>query len=116
MLSLKLQLSSMFLPNRYERYKDQDDYVQERVIREETPSKPTAVLIGTSNIDGIMADKLSSEVNITKSTAYTLEETKEVISDLNSKPDVVILHSLTNDIKTYTPNEYAIHFNKMEGC
>jgi hypothetical protein len=39
---------------------------------------------------------LSSSVNVTKATAYTLDETHNIIDNTQVKPDVVITHALTN--------------------
>jgi hypothetical protein len=54
------------------------------------------LLIGTSNTEGIDEQKLSSSVNVTKVTAYTLDETHNVIDNTQVKPDVVITHALAN--------------------
>ena len=106
-LSLKTQLSSMFLT----KSTNSDVSKVERAASEERVGsvnhKPKALLIGTSNIKGIKEDKPSSDVDITKSIAYTLDETKEVIGNWTYKPDVVILHSLTNDVKSNNPEKCA---------
>ena len=69
------------------------------------PRKPTALLLGTSNINGIRPEKLSQYVDVTKVTAYTLDETRSKIETTETRPDVVLLHAFTNDIKTHTPEE-----------
>ena len=45
------------------------------------------------------------DVTTTKKIAYTLDATLKVVQDSDSdlQPDVVILHSLTNDIKSISP-------------
>jgi len=63
------------------------------------------LLFGTSNTNGIKAEKLSQSVEITKSTAFTLDQAAEQIPESQTKPDVVLLHALTNDIKNYTPEK-----------
>lgn len=73
---------------------------------------PMALLIGTSNVNGIKEDKLSSEVNVIKVTAFTLDETKNVINNSSCIPDVVVLHPLTNDIKNISPEKCA---EKLQG-
>ena len=70
-----------------------------------TKEKPTALLIGTSNTERIDEQKLSSSVNVAKVTAYTLDETHNVIDNTQVKPDVVIIHALTNDVNNLSPNE-----------
>ena len=69
------------------------------------PRKPTALLLGTSNINGIRPEKLSQYVDVTKETEYTLDETRSKIETTETRPDVVLLHAFTNDIKTHTPEE-----------
>lgn len=83
--------------------------------------KPTALLLGTSNLNGIKPDKLSTSVDISKSTAHTLEEAYSTIENYESKPDVVLLHALTNDIKDHSPEQCtevrrscSVNFLKME--
>ena len=64
------------------------------------PRKPTTLLLGTSNISGIRPEKLSQYVDVTKVTAYTLDEKRSKIETTETRPDVVLLHAFTNDIKT----------------
>jgi hypothetical protein len=71
------------------------------------PAKPHVALIGTSNIKGIHPDKLSSQYIVKKLTAYTLDETEKEIRNLAGTPltpDLIALHSLTNDLRNKTPN------------
>ena len=44
-------------------------------------------------------------MQITKATAYTLDQTKDIINKVSERPDVVILHSLTNEVKNNNPND-----------
>jgi hypothetical protein len=60
-------------------------------------------LIGTSNIQGIDETKLTHAAKVTKFTAYTLEETINCISRLVQEPNIIVLHVLTNDLKTKSP-------------
>lgn len=66
------------------------------------PPKPVALLIGTSNISGINEEKLTPDVEVVKHISYTLQECRDYILSCNphTPPDVVVLHSLTNDLKT----------------
>ncbi|XP_061193707.1 uncharacterized protein LOC133201934 [Saccostrea echinata] len=66
--------------------------------------KPHVTLIGTSNIKGIHPDKLSYQYSVNKITAYTLEDTEKEIRNLAETPDLIALHSLTNDLRNKTPN------------
>lgn len=66
--------------------------------------KLQVALIGTSNIKGINPEKLSSQYRVNKITAYTLVETEKEITNLAESPDLIVLHSLTNDLRNKTPN------------
>ncbi|CAG2257866.1 unnamed protein product [Mytilus edulis] len=101
-LSLKSQLSSMYLPTQQQ---NEQQFANGSFNNEGKSNKPTALFIGTSNTDRINENKLSTAVDITKTTAYTLDEAYEVISTAQCRPDVVIIHSLTNDVKNNNPNE-----------
>jgi len=92
-LSLKSQLSNAFFSN-----KGGDTSVSGVATSNTESRKPTALLLGTSNLNGIKPDKLATYVDLSKSTAYTLE-------NYESKPDVVLLHALTNDIKDHSPEQ-----------
>lgn len=74
---------------------------------------PHVIIIGTSNIDNIDTNKLSSKFTAEKLNAYTLEETETTVSELEftTKPDAFVLHSVTNDIKTHSPQDCV---DKME--
>lgn len=100
-MSLKSQLSSMFNPAQYQPDASQTTENQHN----RATSRPKALLIGTSNTQGINEARLLPEVDVTKIIAYTLDETVCVVQDFNSEPDIIILHSLTNDIKSIEPNE-----------
>ena len=67
------------------------------------PKLPHVLLIGTSNVKGIKEDKLTYSAQITKCIAYTIEEAKSVVTNYDKTPDVVVLHVLTNDLKTSDP-------------
>jgi hypothetical protein len=67
--------------------------------------KPQVLLIATSNIKGNREEKLTKEAEIHKVIKYTLEETLLYIQSCNiPTPDIVILHSLTNDLKHKKPD------------
>lgn len=99
-LSLKSQMSNAFFSN-----KGRDTSINGVATSNTESRKPTALLVGTSNLNGIKPDKLSTSVDILKSTAYTFEEAYSTIENYESKPDVVLLHALTNDIKNHSPEE-----------
>ena len=89
-LNLKSQISTMY-----------DENMNRASKHFEVNGKPailTALLIGTSNLTGINEDKLTTEVNITKEIAYTFAETSQKITQSSLNPDIVILHTLTNDL------------------
>ena len=60
-------------------------------------------MVGTSIVKNIDPKILSKDYDITKSSAYSLEETAKVIETSKANPDVVVLHSLTNNLKTEQP-------------
>ena len=101
-LSLKSQIAHQFS------YTEQNDLSNINISKtnpERPSSKPSALLLGTSNIKGINPEKLSSKTCVTKKVAFTLAETEDAVKSYTSKPDVVVLHSLTNDVKTLPPEE-----------
>ena len=65
--------------------------------------KKEVLLVGTSIMRNIDPRFLSKEYFTTKLTAYTVEEASTVISNSKAEPDVVIFHSLTNNLKTEDP-------------
>ena len=117
-LSLKSQLSSSF---GYFGQKTSEDTPSDANATpknasnayKETTRKPTALLIGTSNISGIKSDKLSPYVEIKKTIAYTLDETTTKIEMCETQPDVVLLHPFTNDIKEHTPEKCVEKLEKI---
>lgn len=107
-LSFKSQLSSSFgifsqkeatADDMIMTYKKRNEDLKETTSNQE-PRKPTALLLGTSNISGIRPEKLSKYVDVTKDTAYTLGETTSKIEMSETRPDVILLHTFTNDIKS----------------
>ncbi|VDI47887.1 Hypothetical predicted protein [Mytilus galloprovincialis] len=78
-LSLKTQLSDALDELRLTKAKTKPNLTRELV-------KPTVYLIGTSNIQGINEDKLTTVAQITKFTAYTLDDTSLCISKFNHPP------------------------------
>ncbi|CAC5380436.1 unnamed protein product [Mytilus coruscus] len=71
------------------------------------------VIRGTSNTHEIDPTKLSSKFYTAKINAYTLDDTEEGIQALEEIPDVLVLHSLTNELKS-KPNEECINkLNKI---
>lgn len=82
----------------------------QRRINPDRERPPHVTLIGTSNFNHIDPSKLSSQYSANKITAYTLQETESQIRNLETIPNVIVLHSLTNDLKTKSPQECV---NKM---
>ena len=56
---------------------------------------------------------LSKNYDITKLSAYSLEETAKVIETSKANPDVIVLHSLTNNLKTEEPNSCVEELNNL---
>jgi hypothetical protein len=104
-LSLKSQLSDSYddLNKLKYRMNSTGTAIDEGSISSvQSTDKPIVYLIGTSNIQGIDETKLTHAAKVTKFTAYTLEETINCISRLVQEPNIV-LHVLTNDLKTKSP-------------
>ncbi|CAC5392985.1 unnamed protein product [Mytilus coruscus] len=59
--------------------------------------------MGTSNTESI-DPRISPDYNVHKVTAYTLDETEKELQKLESGPNVIVLHSLTNELMNTTPN------------
>ena len=101
-ITLKSQIKNFVNAN------DRDETVFREVYKHSSPpkkDKPTALLIGTSNINYIKPDKLTQAVSVSKINAFTLDDTVHKVESSSGNPDVVILHSLTNDIKNFTPEQ-----------
>lgn len=77
-------------------------------VAAKSPSKPWALLIGTSNLKHINEEKLTDAAIVTKVIQYTLKEAEEYLSTLavEASPDIVILHVFTNDVKQCDPKLY----------
>jgi len=78
----------------------------QEVVRKKTNNNHhdhVVTLIGSSNTNGINPQKLSSNYNLNKIQAFTLEQTEREIRNLHPTPSVLVLHTLTNDLKTKTP-------------
>lgn len=66
---------------------------------------PLALLIGTSNVEGIKEEKLTNHANVRKVIRYTMKDTLEYILTTATQPTVLVLHSITNDLKVKRPQE-----------
>lgn len=86
--------------------RDDSGEFQEVKPRHPTHStKPHVTIIGTSNINGIQPDKLSYSFSANKISAYTLQQTEEEVKHLKNTPTLLVLHSLTNDLKSKSPSD-----------
>ena len=70
-----------------------------------TTSKPRVLLVGTSNIKDINEAKITDAAIVTKIVKYTLKDTKSFIESYDDSFDVLVLHTLTNDLKTLAPQK-----------
>lgn len=59
--------------------------------------------MGTFNISG-KRPKISQYVNVTKDKAYSLNEATSKLEMSYTRPDVILLHTLANDIKALLNN------------
>jgi hypothetical protein len=68
--------------------------------------KPRVLLIGNSQIKEIDADRLTHQATVLKKIAYTIDEASTYMDTLAEEPyDLVILHLITNDVKTVSAEE-----------
>ena len=61
-------------------------------------TKPQVLLLGTSNVIGIRQDKLTRAADVTRVVRYTIKNTIEYIRSCSMSPDLIVCHSLTNDL------------------
>lgn len=87
-----------------------DDFQQVKSKKKPNRDHNLVTIIGTSNTKGIDPSKLSTKYETIKKYAYTLMETEEMIDQMSEEdhPDVIVLHSLTNDVGNFS-NEDCVH-------
>ena len=81
--------------------------------RKPVRNHPHVLLIGTSTTRDIDPRKLSSKYSVEKCKAYTLEETATEVSNITEDPDVIIFHSLSNDVKSKSNEECVRLFKEI---
>jgi hypothetical protein len=78
-------------------------------------NKPEILLISTSSTKGIQPEKCSSSYVLRQKEAMTLADTeKKNINEIRDAPSVLVLHSLTNDLKESAHIPYIIITNIVE--
>ena len=87
-----------------EMHMSKDDSSEFQQVQPRRKPKPHVTLIGTSNISDI-DEKLSPDFTTNKIKAYTFEETEKEIKQLSNAPTVLVLHSLTNELKLKPPED-----------
>lgn len=68
-----------------------------------TKGRPKFIFISTSNIKRILENKLEPIAEVTKVIRYILKETTDCVPSCNEHPNMIALHSLTNDLKQRSP-------------
>ena len=71
--------------------------IQNRSTRQDR-GKPNVILIETSNISGIDPLKLSTKFEMENIIAYDFIKTEEKLRDISTAPDLIVFHSLTNEM------------------
>jgi hypothetical protein len=95
-------------------YQDNATYVKEvQPKRRPARSNPLVILIGTSTTRDIDPMSLSVKYTVDKYMAYNLEETATAVSNIVESPDVIMFHSLSNDVKTKTNEECVQEFTEI---
>lgn len=69
--------------------------------------KPSVKIVGNSQTKGLISQRLVPQANVNIETAYTLEEASRNIENMQYKPDVLVIHEITNDIKYHRPEAVA---------
>jgi hypothetical protein len=72
------------------------------------PPKLSVLLIGTSNVKNINEAKLTDSCYVTKIVKHTMKNTKSFIESHERHFDVLIPHTLTNDLKNLTPTKMCL--------
>ena len=78
-----------------------------------TPSKPSVLLVGTSNIKDINEEKITDVAAVSKIIKYTLQDTKSFIESHDDSCNVLILHTLTNDLKNLAPQQCVTNLEEI---
>ena len=99
-IQLKIHISSISVSNT-----ETFTGTEKKPVQFQESNKPNVFLIGTSNVKGVHETRLSASLNIKKFVKYTIDETKDFVKDYNEppRPDLVVIHPFTNDLKTMTP-------------
>lgn len=68
-------------------------------------NKPSVLLIGTSNIGGIDAARITDVATVTKEIKYTMKQATDFLKDIMHPPTIIVVHILTNDLRGKNPNQ-----------
>lgn len=72
------------------------------------------LIVGTSNISDINEDRITRSSKNQKLIAYTLDKTHGTIVNFNDYvPDVIVLHSLTNDVRNNIPEQCLVKLDQI---
>ena len=80
--------------------------IKKNIPRPEKATDKAVLVIGNSQLHDVNPRGLSKTSNIRKETAYTIAEAEEIVckeadSEKPEKPDVILFHLITNDVKTH---------------
>jgi hypothetical protein len=73
--------------------------------------RKTVLLVGSSQLQGVNAKGLSSEFDVEKIVAYTVDDTSRVLEankEKHTNPDTIALHLITNEVKNHSCTETKI--------
>ncbi|MEW8548148.1 MAG: hypothetical protein AB2693_31990 [Candidatus Thiodiazotropha sp.] len=97
--------------------KAKEDHIPQQPVKANSPiiidKENEVLLVGTSIVRNIDPKILSKDYAITKSSAFSLEETAQVIKNTKVEPNVVVFHSMTNDLKTEDPGTCVDKLNNI---
>ncbi len=77
-----------------------------------TPKQKKVLIIGNSQVQDIDPTKFSKQHELYKAICYTIDQANNVVNSMTTEMDRVIIHLLTNDIKTASPEKVT---GKMVG-
>jgi hypothetical protein len=63
-------------------------------------NKPTVIIIGNSHLHDVNVNRILPKAHVTKIQAYTLMEVADRLENLPFIPNCVVIHEITNDIKS----------------
>lgn len=71
-----------------------------QILKRNSFTLPHVLLIGTSNIKGIVPDKLTHAAEVHTEIKYTIQDATTFVSNFSNSPNVLVLHVLCLTVNT----------------